>query len=255
MNETTRWLIMLAAAYLTGSISFALILGRIKGIDIRKHGSGNVGASNVGRTLGRSWGMICFTLDVLKGLVPVVVAGLWFGTMALDLQSESQPTLTSAQSWWWLGVGAASIGGHMFSVFLGFKGGKGVATGFGAMVGMYPHLTWPALGAMAVWLICVRLSRYISLSSIVASASLPLWYVVVQMPRDLDASSEAGSGLSAWGRGLADGWPFLAVTVLMAVFVAFKHTSNIKRLLNGTEPKIGQALPDEAQDPPTTPPK
>lgn len=248
MNDISKWIIMLAASYLGGAVSFALILGRLNGIDIRQHGSGNVGASNVGRILGRKWGMLCFALDVLKGLLPVVIAGIWCGTLVLDLQSDVQPNLTTAQSWWWIAVGAAAVAGHMFSIFLGFRGGKGVATGFGAMVGIYPSLTWPALGALAVWLICARVSRYISLSSMVAAASLPLWYAVVQMPRGLGAGSESGGGLVLWGERLAAGWPFLTVTALMAVVVIIKHRSNISRLFSGTEPRIGQPL-DETPSP------
>lgn len=235
MNEWVYWIVFMVLAYISGSISFAYLLGKLRGVDIRVHGSGNVGASNVGRILGKKWGMICFVLDVLKGLVPVVVAGLVFGLMNKDLQSANSPDMSTIQAFLWVCVGIAAILGHMFSIFLKFKGGKGVATGFGAMVGLYPYLTWPALGAMMVWLICVKFTRIISVASMAAALSLPLWYFVTLIPRDMGSDSQI-SLLSE----VQDNIAFMIVTVVLAITVVFKHRSNITRLINGTEPRIGE---------------
>jgi len=237
MNESVRWIILILVAYVLGSIPFAYLFGRMKGIDIRQHGSGNVGASNIGRLVGRRWGMLCFALDVLKGVVPVVVAGWWCG-----VYGDGSESLSTGQMFWLMGVGVAAIVGHMAPVFLGFRGGKGVATAFGAMLGMYPHLTWPALAGLAVWLVCVKLTRIISLSSMLAAAALPVAFVVAQIPSDIDVVPEPWSKFMG---SVKAGWPFLLITVLLAVLVIWRHRTNIQRLIAGTEPHIGDPLEEK----------
>jgi len=240
VSETVKWTVLLVAAYLGGSIPFALIIGRRRGIDIRLHGSGNVGASNVGRTLGRKYGMLCFALDVCKGLIPTVLAGLWCGLFAPDLR-DVERDITTMQMLLWIGVAFAAIIGHTNSIFLGFKGGKGVATGFGGLLGIYPHLTWPILGAMIVWLAAIKLWRMISVASMLAAVSLPLWYLLSIVPSGSQAREAAGFAARLEAR-----WPFLLVASLLALLVLWKHRSNIRRILAGNEPHVGEPRPGEA---------
>lgn len=150
-------------AYLLGSVPFALVISRVFfRIDIREHGSGNVGATNVVRVLGRGPGIACFLLDFLKGLVPTWLGG-HFGLP------------------WWavLLLGVATILGHSRSVFLRFTGGKSVATGAGVIVALSP---WVGLSALAVWAVVFALGRIVSLGSILAAASLPLLMVLFREP-------------------------------------------------------------------------
>lgn len=219
------WHLCILAAYLIGSIPFGLLIGFARGIDIRQHGSKNIGATNAGRVLGRPWGYLCFTLDVLKGALSVFIAGSLNGLFA-------RGALDARDAWLWIAVAAAAVLGHMHSIFLKFKGGKGVATGFGVMLGLWPHLTWPALIALALWLLVARASRYVSLASCIAALSIPV--------------STATIGLvSALMRGLSpveqvrELWPFLVLTVALAALVVFKHRANLARLRAGTENRIG----------------
>ena len=138
------WAAAIPIGFLIGSIPFGFIIGRIKGIDVREHGSGNIGATNVGRVLGRRLGAICFALDLFKGLAPTLGAGLAAGVVG-------GYGIGSADAWWWLAVMVSPVLGHMYSPWIGFRGGKGVATGLGALLGVAPILTGPALGALAVW--------------------------------------------------------------------------------------------------------
>src|SRR5690606_7361364 len=121
----TTWLISLFAASIIGSIPFGLIIGRLHGIDIRQHGSRNIGATNIGRVLGKKFGLLCFLLDALKGFAGTFSAGLATGTLGIPLAALSLESTA-----WWIGVAIAAVLGHMYSIFIGFKGGKGVATGF-----------------------------------------------------------------------------------------------------------------------------
>ena len=158
-------LVLAAAAYLLGSIPFALLIGRMHGIDIRQHGSGNVGATNVVRVLGRGPGILCFVLDFLKGVTPVV-AGFALG----------------APLWGVLLAAAATILGHSRSIFLRFTGGKSVATGAGAIVAMAPLA---GLGALALWGLVFSTSRIVSLASITAALSLPVLTLLTRQPLEI----------------------------------------------------------------------
>lgn len=219
MTGNAWWLLWLALAYLLGSIPFGLLIGYSRGIDIRKHGSGNVGATNVGRTLGRKWGILCFTLDVVKGLFPVLTYGLTRG----DFDATASPVVAELQ---WLGIAAAAMIGHVFPVWLGFRGGKGVATGLGALLGLWPVLTIPALLAGVVWFVTIRATGYVSLASITAAASLPL----------LAAASTIYRGLSGGEVAV-----YIGLTALLAGLVIFRHRSNITKLRAGTEPRAAWA--------------
>lgn len=213
----TLWLIWIVAAYLCGSVPFGLLIGLAKGVDIREAGSGNVGATNAGRVLGRKWGMLCFGLDVAKGAAPVLVAGFALGYIG-------HADLPAADAWRWLAVAAAPVVGHVFPVWLKFKGGKGVATGLGVLLGMYPLLTLPALGALVVWIALAAAFRYVSVASMGAAVALPVIAVVTAYTADRT-------------RALL---PVLVVTGAIALLVLLRHRSNITRLLSGTESRIGE---------------
>lgn len=240
-----RWLIALVAvAYLIGSVPVGYLLSRARGVDIRKHGSGNIGATNVWRVLGWRVGMTCFALDMLKGFVPALM-----GT-ALATRGFTQwpaPTLGTLEGVLLnlgpLAAGAAAMLGHMFPVWLGFRGGKGVATGFGALLGVWPVLTVAMAGALLVWLVSARLTRMVGISSVVASAMTPL--LVVAAPTiarwlHLFPPQSVHRGRNA--AGLGDGvlvWPYVVLTAVLAGMVIYRHRANIVRTFRGTEPKVG----------------
>jgi glycerol-3-phosphate acyltransferase PlsY len=213
------WIIFIMTAYLLGAVPFGVIIAAAKGIDIRQHGSKNIGASNVGRVLGKKFGILCFVLDFLKGAVPVLASGSWTGVLG------RQPAdLTTQQLWLWLALAAAAVLGHMFSIFLAFAGGKGVATAFGSLTAMWPILTIPALAAILIWLITLRLTRYISIASMVAASSLPITYLILRLiARD----------------NLVHTSPPLFATGLIALLVIYQHRGNIARLRQGVEPRTG----------------
>lgn len=188
-------------SYLLGSIPFAYLAGRVlKGIDIREHGSRNIGATNVSRVLGRIPGIAVFILDFGKGLIPVLLAGYIFKN------HENVLTIKILS-------GLFSVFGHLWPVFLSFRGGKGVAAGFGIMVGLIPK---SALIALFVWVIIVALFRYISLGSIAASLLLPVFVFFLEKDK---------GALFIW-------------TLIMSIIIIYKHRENVKRLLSGTESKI-----------------
>src|SRR3954464_4305469 len=161
--------ILIPVAYLLGSIPFGLIVGLSKGVDPRKSGSGNIGATNVARVLGhQKYFWIVFILDLMKSLIPMAIAS------AIMLQTNARDQLMYLL---WLAVGFAAVLGHMFSVFLRFKGGKGVATSAGGMLGLFPYYTWPGLVAFAVFLLMFIPWRYISLGSIAGACAFPIAYL------------------------------------------------------------------------------
>jgi glycerol-3-phosphate acyltransferase PlsY len=206
-------LILIVPAYLLGAIPFGLIIAKAHGKDLRSIGSGNIGATNVSRALGRKWAYFCFLLDVLKGLVPTLLAAL------LISSSPSIIELLFA-----LAVGVAAILGHIFPVYLRFKGGKGVATSFGVALGLWPFYTLCALFAVAVWAVVVLIWRYVSLASILAALAFPLALVLATIL------------VPDWQ--LTQLWPLLIAAVAIPVMVIIRHRENIKRLLAGTESKI-----------------
>ncbi|MCA9290079.1 MAG: glycerol-3-phosphate 1-O-acyltransferase PlsY [Phycisphaerales bacterium] len=220
------WIGFIVLGFVSGSIPFALLIGRAKGVDIRRHGSGNVGATNVSRVLGRPYGLLCFALDAAKGAGPVVAAGLVQGVFGATVAAV-EPTA----QWAWLAVAVASVAGHMFSPFVGFRGGKGVATGFGSMVAMWNILTIPLLLALAAWLCVLAVSRYISLASIVAAQVVPIAFMTIMLVRDGGDDPNAR---------VVHAMPVLIVTIGIAALVVLRHRANIARLQRGEEPRIGQ---------------
>lgn len=218
------WLLLSLGAYLIGSVPFGLLIGLARGVDIRQHGSKNIGATNAGRVLGRKWGVLCFVLDALKGAAPVIVAGKMTGVWGV---ADPAPAASLA----WLGVGVAALIGHMFPVWLRFKGGKGVATGFGAMVATWPGVTLPAAAALLAWIVALKITRYVSVSSCVAACVLPV--------------SLAALRAMGWpvGGTWTGAWAYLGVTTLLGAMVVWKHRANFARLRAGTEPKVGRPKP------------
>jgi glycerol-3-phosphate acyltransferase PlsY len=197
-------------SYLIGAIPFSYIAGKIlKGIDLRQHGSGNLGASNCYRILGPRVALIVLLLDVAKGFFPVFFAD--------RLQLES---VTAGVGDQWLALAAmfASILGHLFCPYLKFTGGKGIATSAGAFLALSP---WAFLGAFIIFFLIFATRRIVSLASISASVTLPLFVYLADR------------------FGLADShWTCFVVSIAIMTVVVIKHRSNIQRLLAGTEPAL-----------------
>ncbi len=202
-------------SYVIGSTPFGVLLARARGVDLRKVGSGNVGATNVARALGRRWGIVCFLLDVAKGLVPTLAAGMILG----GWEAVPSPLHQAA----WLGAALGCVMGHVLSFWLRFRGGKGVATSLGVVLGIFPYFTWPGLAAFAVWIIVTRASRYVSLGSIAAAAAFLPLFVAFNWP--------PAKFLKLW--------PLMIFAAAMVAMLILRHRTNIARLLAGTENKIG----------------
>lgn len=199
------WFLIAICSYLLGSIPFGFLAGRICGVDIRTKGSGNIGATNALRVLGKPWGYAVFSCDFVKGLVPVIVAGLW-GTYA-GVHPASAPGALA---------GLCVLIGHSFPVWLGFKGGKGIASSAGVMVALFPAAFLLCLG---IWLLLFTMSRYVSVASIGGAITLPLAVLFLYLTHRAD-------------------WLALAVSVAMCLLAVWRHRSNIVRLRAGTEPRF-----------------
>lgn len=209
MPENTLYIVL---AYLIGSVPFGYIAGRLNGIDLREHGSKNIGATNAVRVLGKKWGIPVFICDFLKGFVPLWLMGLHLG---------GDPALFStAEMGWFLGVMAALVLGHTFTCFLHFKGGKGVATTAGCLFALSPVI---GTATLLTWVVMMVFTRYVSLSSMVAGLGMILTAVYEFCLADGSASA-------------ADG-VLLGLLFALFVLVVYKHRSNIVRLMKGTEPK------------------
>ena len=217
-------LLLLPIAYLMGSVPFGLLVGLAKGVDPRTAGSGNIGATNVGRLLGGKFFGIVFSLDFLKGLLPSLAAS-WVVHRHAGVPGTSVYLL-------WLAVGFATILGHMFSLFLKFRGGKGVATSAGVMVGIFPDYTLAAGVVLLVWGASFATSRIVSLSSMLGAIVFPVVYVIVSLLRGQPV--------------LGERWPLLAFAVLVAAMVVLKHRGNIARLRAGTEPRFARRKEKES---------
>jgi glycerol-3-phosphate acyltransferase PlsY len=208
---------LLPFSYLLGAIPFGLLIAETQGIDLRKVGSGNIGATNVTRTLGKTWGYSCFVLDVLKGFLPMLLVSAWG---LVDKEA------TIIQLSLWLLVGVAAILGHIFPVYLGFKGGKGVATSLGVLLGLWPYYTICGLITFAVWGVALWIWRYVSLASILAAMAFPVSLIILTL------------SFPDWQFGNL--WPLYIVAIVMPLLVIARHAENIKRLLEGSEHKVGQ---------------
>jgi len=198
--------ISVVLSYLIGSIPTGFLIGRARGIDLRQHGSGNIGATNAMRVLGRGLGVFVLIVDLLKGwisayAIPIIVKKILFPEI-----DQSAMAACSV----FAGVGA--VIGHTYTVWLGFNGGKGIATSAGVFLALTPVATLICLG---IWLIIVVTTRLVSLGSIIAAILLPILVGVTARQR-----------------------PILVVTVIVSILVIWRHKSNISRLINGTESRI-----------------
>jgi len=211
-----KFILLIPFAYLLGAVPFGFLIAKFHGKDLRKIGSGNIGATNTGRVLGKKWGIICLILDSLKGLVPMLIARTLI---------SAQPT--PYELLLWVAVGCAAVFGHIFPVYLKFKGGKGVATCLGMVLGLFPYYTVCGLVAFVVWAIAVLTWRYVSLASILAATIFP----VILFISIIIVDSWKFSNL----------WPLLIVSMIMPILVVVRHAENIKRLLEGSETKVLQA--------------
>ena len=206
--------------FLVGGIPFGVILTAARGIDIRTVGSGNIGATNVARALGRKWGYFCFILDVLKGAVPTAVMGLLLNSWQL---SDSALGFLA-----WSLVGCSTVLGHVFPIYLRFRGGKGVATSAGVALAIWPFYTLPALVALLAWLVTTLASRMVSIGSLVACLAFLISYLA-----GFWIFAESCGIVPAWS--LATQWPLLIFACLAPLLIIIRHRANITRLLTGQE--------------------
>ncbi|MBK9121431.1 MAG: glycerol-3-phosphate 1-O-acyltransferase PlsY [Phycisphaerales bacterium] len=201
--------LLIAGAYLLGAIPFGLLIGMTRGVDIRTLGSRNIGATNAGRVLGRKWGYVCLVLDILKGFAPTLLASLWLTHAA---GPQRQLLL--------LGVAAAAVLGHVFPVYLRFRGGKGVATTVGVALGLWPVYTLAMFAALIGYGIARFLTSTVSVGSLTLAVVFPaacVGYIVL--------TSET----------LAANWPLVLVSVLLGALIIVRHLENIRRLLHREE--------------------
>jgi len=192
-----KLIILLISAYLIGSIPFGYLIAKIQNIDIRKFGSGNIGATNVFRPLGPVPGSIVFALDMLKGTMPV--------SLAINL---------GLNPWLVILTGIMAVVGHTYPIYLNFKGGKGAATGLGILLGIAPDIF---VAALLIAALIVYASRYVSLASIITPVLVTILFFSLKRP-------------------LA----YSLAAALITIIIIGRHVPNIKRLLNGTENKIGK---------------
>ncbi len=223
------WIACFAGGYLLGSIPFGVLIGRSQGVDIRTQGSKNIGATNVGRVLGRKWGLLCFFLDMAKGAVPVIVFGALAGIYEKPLEE------TTTEWWLWMTIAMACLLGHMYSMFLRGGGGKGVATAFGSLMAMWPLMTFAALIAFVGWIVIVLCTRMISLASVFAACLLPFGVII-----QVYAMSQLPDG-KPFGLEMEQASAPIVVSILLAVLVVWKHRGNLGRIMKGTEAKIGRS--------------
>ena len=203
MNNHIMWVCWLVGAYLIGAVPFGFLIGKMRGVDVRTVGSKNIGATNVYRTVGKKWGFLAFACDFLKGFLPSMLA------LRFVAQSGFNANLPVC-------VGLACVIGHTLTVFMKFKGGKGVATAFGMLVALIPELVG---AAFLLFVITVWISHYISLGSILAAAFLvvAIWFYPLVATCTL---------------------PEQVAVTLIGLFIIWKHRSNIQRLKNHCENKI-----------------
>jgi glycerol-3-phosphate acyltransferase PlsY len=210
MAHYWNWLCGGAAAYLLGSVPFGFLLARARGVDIRKVGSGNIGATNVSRCVSRPLGIVTFALDMAKGYAGCLLIPLLAARCVAPFGGDPQALLSPQ-----VVCGLLTIVGHNWPLFLGFKGGKGIATSAGLLLALAPM---GCLIALSIWIFAIQISRFVSLSSILAAVGLgvvawPLYYLPRHQPL----------------------WFVIALDAL-AVVAVWRHRANIRRLIQGTAP-------------------
>ncbi|MBD3307477.1 glycerol-3-phosphate 1-O-acyltransferase PlsY [candidate division KSB3 bacterium] len=197
---------LIVGAYLVGAIPFGFLIGKSKGVDVRKYGSGSIGTSNVARTLGKQAAILTLLGDGLKGLIPVLLA----------------KGLLEGNAWTVVATGLAAVAGHNWPVYLKFKGGKGVTTTYGAFLG----IAWlPASLTILAWVLISALTKTSSLAALISSLTAPLFAYALGTPR-----------------------PVIVFTAIAVVMIYLRHTTNIKRLLTGTENRLTDNIQVDQED-------
>lgn len=210
MDPWANWTAAVTAAFLIGGIPFGYLAGRMRGLDLRREGSGNIGATNAIRVLGKAWGIPVFILDVLKAVVPLLVVKAWASVDAgLFPWGQEFATIT---------VSMAAVLGHNYCPYLGFKGGKGMATSAGVLLALMPR---SCLVCVAVWAVLFLTTRYVSVASLGAAAVLPV------------ATWWAYPGMHG----------YFSLALLLSVLAFWRHRSNIARLRAGTENRFERKPP------------
>jgi glycerol-3-phosphate acyltransferase PlsY len=236
------YIVFPAVGYLLGSVPFAWIIGKSRGIDIRTVGSKNVGATNLGRTLGKRYFWMAFLLDAAKGFVPVLISSLYLRHIeSFGREIAGTPKWQDFYHfplWVPLITAAACVLGHLFPIWLKFKGGKGVATGFGVVLGFWPVFTLGGFAAGAFFIIMLMVYRYISLASISSAAFFAILVAVITSFHNdyLDMYQQT-----------PDRYVLIGVACGFALLIIIRHRANIFRLIKGTEPQIGQREVDKAR--------
>ena len=208
INEVVLWFILCIISYLIGSFPTAYVVSkRLFNIDIRTVGSGNVGATNVMRSIGKRWGILVLIIDAIKGAIPIIILR--------NLLEITSPYILII-------AGIFAIIGHTYTIFLRFRGGKGVATSLGVLLSLTPI---PIMASLLVFWVVIFIKKYVSLGSISAAISYPLWLFLSSYFYDFPE----------WGRGKI----YLIFSIFLALFIIYTHRSNIKRLMRGEEHKIG----------------
>jgi glycerol-3-phosphate acyltransferase PlsY len=187
------FIILVIGSYLVGSIPFGYLMGRLRGVDLRHHGSGNIGTTNAFRVLGRQLGMLVFFCDAAKGFFPALIG------------AHHDPA-------WGVAAGLAAVVGHNWSVFLGFRGGRGAATGMGVALAL---ITKEIFLALIIWLLVVSTTGYVSLGSIIATLSVPVIALIFNVP-----------------------FIYFIFVISAVIMIVIKHLPNIRRLRNGTENRM-----------------
>lgn len=207
-------LLFIVGAYLLGSIPFGLLIGLARGVDIRHHGSRNIGATNAGRVLGRKWGYLCLILDLLKGFGPTLAASFVLLHDPVDAGMLLQ----------WILVGLAAVLGHILPVYLKFRGGKGVATTVGVALGIFPYYTLPMVSALALYAVVRFGTGLVSAGSLTIAVTFPAaFFVYLRLDSDMS---------------LRVFWPLAVVSVLLGLLIILRHRANIARLARGEETRL-----------------
>lgn len=224
--ESAQLIGLIIVAYLCAAIPSALLIGKLRGIDIRQHGSGNIGATNAWRILGRPFGLAVFVFDFLKGFLPVLIAGIMLydpNTPWADPDARAAINLHLM----WVLVATACVLGHIFPIYLKFRGGKGVATSLGVLLAIYPYFTLAALIAFAMWTIVTYATRFVSLGSVTAAVAFPITFAIVAVVKGQDWADQSL-------------WPFHAFAIVMAALVVWRHRTNLAHLVGDRKSKLGQ---------------
>ena len=222
--------LIVVVSYLLGSIPSGLLISKSQGIDIREHGSKNIGATNVWRTMGKNWGLLAFLCDTFKGWLAVTVGvslATHFGS-TVELPHDHSYVKYLPPDYAGITAALGCILGHNFPIWLRFKGGKGVATSLGVIIGMMPLVS---IIIFAVWVVVLKLTRYVSVASLVASLSLPIAVVALLF----FGPTEGWAAVHGWGN--------FYFGVVAASLVFKRHIPNIKRLMAGTELRFGEPKP------------